>query len=112
MQYPDLNHMQSNLPKYYINLFKSSQFKEIVQSLILTAFCKNTNLEQIIVGNTIEHNKKLTKPYNKLNDKCSLCLANNTQTFSCMQVAFTGYFKSNQTKHVLKSFHNINCNSK
>ena len=48
---------------------------------------------------------------NKIQDKCTPCLANN-RILCCKQIVHTTTFRSNQTNRILHIYHNINCTSK
>ena len=48
---------------------------------------------------------------NKIQGKCTPCLANN-RTLCCKQVVYTTTFRSNQTNRIFQIYHNLNCKSK
>ena len=84
---------------------------EIFQNPPILAFCQNKNLRDIIGTKLIENSKVKTKFTNKIQGKCTPCLANN-RTLCCKQIVHTTTFRSNQTNRIFHIYHNLNCKSK
>ena len=84
---------------------------EIFQNPPILAFCQNKNLRDIIGTKLIENSKVKTKFTNKIQGKCTPCLANN-RTLCCKQVVHTTMFRSNQMNRICQIYHNLNCKSK
>ena len=98
MKHWHLLHINPNLP-------------EIFQSPPILAFHQNKNLRDIIATKLIENGKVKRQFTNKIQGKCTPCLANN-KTLCCKQVVHTTTFRSNQTNRIFKIYHNLNCKSK
>ena len=58
----------------------------------------------------IENGKVKRKFTNKIQGKCTPCLANN-RTLCCKQIVHTTTFRSNQTNRMFHIYHNLNCKS-
>ena len=84
---------------------------EIFQSPPILAFRRNKNLRDIIDTKLIENGKVKRTFTNKIQGKCTPCLANN-RTLCCKQVVHTTTFRSNQTNRIFQIYHNLNCKSK
>ena len=97
--------------KHWHLLHINPNVAEKFQSPPILAFRRNKNLRDIIGTKLIENGKVRRKFTNKIQGKCTLCLANN-RTLSCKQVVHTTTFRSNQTNRVIQIYHNLNCKSK
>ena len=84
---------------------------EIFQNLPILAFIRHKNLRDIARTKLIKKGKVKRKFANKIQGKCTPCLANN-RTLCCKQIVHTTTFRSNQTNRILHIYHNINCTSK
>ena len=84
---------------------------EIFQNSPILAFHQNKNLRDTIVTKLIENSKVKRKFTNKIQGKCTPCLANN-RTLCCKQIVPTTTFRSNQTNRIFQIYHNLNCKSK
>ena len=84
---------------------------EIFQNPPILAFRRNKNLRDIIGTKLIENSKVKRKFTNKIQGKCTPCLANN-RTLCCKQIVHTTTFRSNQTNRIFQIYHNLNCKSK
>ena len=60
-----------------------------------------------VIGN----GKVKRKFTNKIQGKCTPCLANN-RTLCCKRIVHTTTFRSNQTNRIFHIYHNLNCKSK
>ena len=83
----------------------------IFQNPPILAFCRNKNVRYIIGTKLIENGKVKRKFSNKIQGKCTRCLANN-RTLCCKQVVHTTTFRSNQTNGIFQIYHNLNRKSK
>ena len=97
--------------KHWHLLYINPNLAEIFQSPPILAFRRNKNLRDIIVTKLIENGKVKRKFTNKIQGKCTPCLANN-RTLCCKQVVYTTTFRSNQTNSIFQIYHNLNCKSK
>ena len=84
---------------------------EIFQNPPILTFRRNKNLRHIIGTKVIENDKVKRKFINKIQGKCTPCLANN-RTLCCKQVVHATTFRSNQTNRIFQIYHNLNCKSK
>ena len=91
----------------HINL----NFGEIFQSPPILAFRQNKNFRDITGTKLIENGKVKRKFMNKIQGKCTPCLARN-RSLCCKQVVHTTTFRSNQTNRIFQIYHNLNCKSK
>ena len=82
--------------KHWHLLHIKSNLAEIFQNLPILAFRRNKNLRDIIGTKLIENGKVKRKFTNKIQGKCTPCLANN-RTLCCKQIVDTTTFRSNQT---------------
>ena len=98
MKHWDLLHINPNLA-------------EIFQSPPILAFRRHKNLRDIIGTQLIEDSKVKRKFTNKIQGKCTTCLAKN-RTLCCEQVVHKTTFRSNQTNRIFQIHHNLNCKSK
>ena len=98
MKHWDLLHINPNLA-------------EIFQSPPILTFLRKKNLRDIIGTKLTENGKAKRKFTNKIQGKCTPCLANN-RTQCCKQVVHTTMFRSNQTNRIFQIYHNLNCKSK
>ena len=97
--------------KHWRFLHINPNLADIFQSPPILAFRRNKNLRDIIGTNLIENGKVKRKFTNKIQGKCTPCLANNTN-LCCKQVANRTTFRSNQTNRIFQIYHNLNCKSK
>ena len=84
---------------------------EIFQNPPILAFRRNKNLRDIIGTKLIENGKVKRKFTNKIQGKCTTCLANN-RTLCYKQIVHTTTFRSNETNRIFHIYHNLNCKSK
>ena len=84
---------------------------EIFQNLPILAFLRHKNLRDIARTKLIKKGKVKRKFTNKIQGKCTPCLANN-RTLCCKQIVHTVTLKSNQTNRIFHIYHNLNCKSK
>ena len=84
---------------------------EIFQNPPILAFRRNKNLRDIIGTKSIQNGKVKSKFTNKIQGKCTPCLANN-RSLHCKQVVHTTKFRSNQTNRIFQIYHNLDCKSK
>ena len=97
--------------KHWHLLHINPNLAEIFQSTPILVFCRNKNLRDIIGTKLIENGKVRRKFTNKIQGKCTPCLANN-RTLCCKQIVHTTTFRSNQTNRIFQIYHNLNCKSK
>ena len=97
--------------KHWHLLHINPNLAEIFQNLPILAFRRNKNLRDIIGTKLIENCKVKRKFTNKIQGKCTPCLAKN-RTLCCKQVVHTTTFRSNQTNRIFQIYHNLNCKSK
>ena len=97
--------------KHWHLLHINPNLAEIFQNPPILAFRQNKNLREIIGTKLIENGKVKRKFKNKIQGKCTPCLANN-RTLCCKQIVHTTKFKSNQTNRICHICHNLNCKSK
>ena len=97
--------------KHWHLLHINPNLAEIFQSLPKLAFRRNKNLRDIIGTKLIGNDKVKRKFINKIQGKCTPCIANN-RTLCCKQVVHTTTFRSNQTNRIFQIYHNLNCKSK
>ena len=97
--------------KHWYLLHINPNLAEIFQNPPILAFCRNKNLRDIIGTKLIENSKVKRKFTNKIQGKCTPCLANN-RTLCCKQIVHTTTFRSNQTNRIFHIYHNLNCKSK
>ena len=90
---------------------KNPNLAKIFQNPHILAFRRKKNLRDIIGTKLIETGKVKRKFTNKIQGKCTPCLANN-RTLSCKQVVHTTMFRSNQMNRIFQIYHNLNCKSK
>ena len=95
--------------KYWHLLHLNPNLAAIFQNPPILAFHRNKNL--IIGTKLIERDKVKRKFTNKIQGKCTPCLANN-RTWCCKQIIHTTTFGSNQTNRIFDIYHNLNCKSK
>ena len=77
----------------------------------ILVFRRNKNLRDII-GTKLTENVKVKRKFtNKMQGKCTPCLANN-RALCCKQVVHTTTSGSNQTNRIFQIYHNLNCKSK
>ena len=84
---------------------------EIFQNPPILAFRRNKNLRDIIGTKLIENSKVKMKFKNKIQGKCTPCLANN-RTLCSKQAVHTTTFGSNQINRICQIYHNLYCKSK
>ena len=99
--------VMKNLHLLHIN----PNLAEIFENQPISAFRRNKNLRDIISTKLIENSKVQKKFTNKIQGKCTPCLANN-RTLCSKQILHTTTFRSNQTKRIFHIYHNLNCKSK
>ena len=97
--------------KHWHLLRTNPNLAEIFQSPPISAFRRNRNLRDIIGTKLIENGKVKSKFTNKIQGKCTPCLANN-RIPCCKQVVHTTTFRSNQMNRIFQIYHNLNCKSK
>ena len=97
--------------KYWHLLHINPNLAEVFQNPPILAFRQNKNLREIIGTKLIENGKVKRKFKNKIQGKCTPCLANN-RTLCCKQIVYTAKCKSNQTNRICHIYHNLNCKSK
>ena len=97
--------------KHWHLLHIKPNLAEIFQNPPILAFRRNKNLRDIIGTKLIENCKVKRKFKNKIQGKCTPCLANN-RTLCCKQIVHTTTFRSNQTNRIFHIYHNLNCKSK
>ena len=84
---------------------------EIFQNSPILVFCRKKNLRDIVGTKSIENGKPKRKFMNKIQGKCTSCLANH-RTLCCKQVEHTIAFRCNQTNRIFQIYHNLNCKRK
>ena len=97
--------------KHWHLLHINPNLAEIFQNPPILAFRRNKNLRDIIGTKLIENGKVKKKFTNKIQSKCTPCLANN-RPLCCKQIVHTTTFRSNQTNRIFQIYHNLNCKSK
>ena len=96
--------------KHWHLLHKNPNLAEIFQNPPILTFRRNKNLRDIIGTKLIENGKVKRRFTNKIQGKCTPCLANN-RTLCCKQIVHTTAFRSNQTNRIFHIYHNLNCKS-
>ena len=96
--------------KHWHLLHINPNVAEIFQSSPILAFRRNKNLRDIIGTKLIENGKVKRNFTNKIQGKCTPCLANN-RTLCCKQVVHR-LVRSNQTNRIFQIYQNLNCKSK
>ena len=96
--------------KHWHLLHINPNLAEIFQNPPILAFRRNKNLRDIIGTKLIENGKVKRKFTNKIQGKCTPCLANN-RTLCCKQIVHTTIFRRNQTNKIFHAYHNLNCKS-
>ena len=97
--------------KHWYLLHINPNLTEIFQNPPILAFYPKKALRDIIGTKLIENGKVKRKFTNKIQGKCTPCLANN-RTLCCKQIVPTTTFRSNQTNRIFQIYHNLNCKSK
>ena len=97
--------------KHWHLLHVNPNLAEIFQNPPILAFRRNKILRDIIGTELFENGKVKRKFTNKIQGKCTPCLANN-RTLCCKQIVHTTTFRSNQTNRIFQIYHNLNCKSK
>ena len=97
--------------KHWHLLHINPNLAEIFQNPPILAFRLNKNLRDIIGTKLFENSKLKRKFTNKMQGKCTPCLA-NSRTLCCKQVASTTTFRSNQTNRIFQIYHNLNFKNK
>ena len=92
--------------KHWHLLHINPNLAEIFQNPPILAFRRNKNLRDIIGTKLIENGKVKRKFTNKIQGKCTPCLANN-RTLCCKQIVHTTTFRSNQTNRIFHIYHNL-----
>ena len=77
--------------KHWHLLHVNPNLAEIFQNLPILAFRRNKSLRDMVGTKLIENGKVKRKCTNKIQDKCTPCLANN-KTLCCKQVVHTTAF--------------------
>ena len=96
--------------KHWHLLHINPNLAEIFQNPPILAFRQNKNLRDI--GTKLIENGKVKRKFtNKIQGKCTPCLANN-RTLCCKQVVDTTMFRSNQMNRIFQFCHNLHCKSK
>ena len=96
--------------KHWHLLYINPNLAEIFQNPPILAFHQNKNLREIIGTKLIESSKVKRKFTNKIQGKCTPCLANNI-TLCCKQIVHKTTFRSNQTNRIFNISHNLNYKS-
>ena len=97
--------------KHWHLLHIKPNLAEIFQNPPILAFRRNKNIRYIIGTKLTENGKVKRKFKNKIQCKCTPCLANN-RTLFCKQIVHTIIFRSNQTNRIFRIYHNLNCKGK
>ena len=112
-----VSYIYVNLPRsdivklsYWHLLHKNRNPAEIFQNPSIFAFRKNKSLRYIIGTKLIENGTFKKNFTNKIQGKCTPCLANN-KTLCCNQFVHTKKFRKNQTSRIFQIHHNLNCKS-
>ena len=97
--------------KHWHHLHINPNIAETFQNLPILAYCRNKNLRDIIGSKLIENGKVKRKFTNKIQGKCTPCLANKG-SLCCKQIVHTTTFRSNQTNRICQIYHKLNYKSK
>ena len=97
--------------KHWHLLHTNPNLAEIFQNPSILVFRRNKNLRDITSTKLNENGKVKRKFTNKMQGKCTLCLANN-KTLCCKQVVYTTMFRSNKANRIFQIYHNLNYKSK
>ena len=93
--------------KHWHLLHINPNLAEIFQNPPILAFRRNKNLRDIIGTKLIKNGKVKWKFTNKIQGKCTPCLASN-RTLCCKQIVHTATFRSNQTNTIFQIYDNLN----
>ena len=97
--------------KHWHLLHINPNLAETFENLPILAFRRNKNLRDIIGTKLIKNGKVKRKFTNKIQGKCTPCLA-NSRTLCCKQIVHTTTFRSNQTNRIFQIYHHLNYKSK